>query len=248
MKNFENYFDDARRFANENFYSFDGFDDYDSFDDDYDNFDDYSADGGGQAPTSQPYIVNVENTNTASNISNVTILGAYSALATSAPAYGNTTTAGISITMGISNISYVEFLYQTMNKPYTVGLSYLTASGTNADAQVLATLTVTQKDVNGNIASKVLTPTIDPYQYQTSKIAFKYEYRVDGFTYITLATVYAATTATLYLYPSETVSTSRALAGRQAVQNYANPQVTRGNTIKLQAPKGRGMGMRRMGR
>jgi hypothetical protein len=103
--------------------------------------------------------------------------------------------------------------------------------------------------VNGNIASKVLTPTIDPYQFQSTKIAFKYEYRVDGFTYITLATVFANTTATLYLYPSETVSTSRALAGRQAVQNYGNPQVTRGNTIKIQAPKGgRGMGMRRMGR
>jgi hypothetical protein len=128
----------------------------------------------------------------------------------------------------------------------------LTASGssTGSAAQVLATLTVTQKDVNGNIASKVLTPTIDPYQFQTTKIAFKYEYRVDGFTYITLATVYAATTATLYLYPSETVSTSRALAGRQAVQNYGNPQVTRGNQITLKAPKGgnRGGMMRRMGR
>ena len=232
-RKFNNYFEDARTMANESFFSFNG--DY-GFDD-YDNFDDFSADGGEVAPTSQPYIINVQNTNTVTNISNVTILGAYSNISQTAPAFGNST--GISITIGIANITYQEFLYQSMNKPFTVGLTYLAGSGTNATSQVLATLTVTQKDVNGNVASKVLTPTVDPYQFQTDKVAFKFNYKVDGFTYMIISVVYAATTAQIYMYPSETVSTSRALSGRKAVQGYGNPKVERGNVIRLAG--GRGM-------
>lgn len=231
---FEKYFDDVREYANNNFHSFDGafeFSDEDYGFSDYDNAD--SLGGTVSAPTSQPYIVNVQNT-TGASISNVTILGAYSFIGTTAPAYSNT--AGISISMGISNITYSEFLYQSMNKPFTVGLTYLSGSGTNNTAQVLETLTITQKDVNGNVATKVLVPTIDPYQYQTDKVAFKFEYRVDGFTSMTISSVLANTTAKIYFYPSETVAVSRALAGRKAVQDYGNPKVVNGNVITLRQP------------
>jgi hypothetical protein len=234
---FEKYFDEVRDYANNNFHSFDGNFEF-SDDGDY-GFSDYEdADGLGgtvDAPTSQPYIVNVANTNTASAISNVTILGAYTFIGTAAPQYGNTTTFGISISMGIANITYQEFLYQSMNKPFTVGLTYLSSANS---AQVLETLTITQKDVNGNVASKVLTPTIDPYQYQNDKVAFKFEYRIDGFTNMVISSVLAGKTLKLYFYPSETVATSRALAGRRAVQNYGNPRVVNGNTIRIQPPRG----------
>ena len=234
---FEKYFDEVRDYANNNFHSFDGA--FEFSDEDY-GFSDYSnADGLGgttDAPTSQPYILNIQNT-TASNISNVTILGAYSFIGTGAPGYGNT--AGISIAMGIANITYTEFLYQSMNKPFTVGLTYM--SSANA-SQVLETMSITQKDVNGNVATKVLTPTIDPYQYQNDKVAFKFEYRIDGFTNIVISRILASATLTLYFYPSETVAISRALAGRKAVQDYNNPRVVNGNVITLRQPRGpRGM-------
>ncbi len=234
---FEKYFDEVRNFANNNFNSFDGT--FEFADEDY-GFSDYdAADGVGgtmDAPTSQPYIVNVRNTNTTTAISNVTILGAYSFIGTTAPAYGNTT--GISITMGIANITYTEFLYQSMNKPFTVGLTYLQSGDAS---QVLETITVTQKDVNGNVASKVLTPTIDPYQYQTDKVAFKFEYRIDGFTNLVISSILAAATLKIYFYPSETVAISRALAGRKAVQDYGNPRVVNGNVITLRKPSRRMM-------
>ena len=226
------YFEDVNEFANQNFHSFDGnfeFADED-FGFDYES-DGYSADGGGMAnaaPTSQPYIINVQNT-TASAIANVTILGAYTFIGTSSPAYGNT--AGISISMGISNVTYTEFLYQSMNKPFSVGLTYTSSQA--VPAQVLETITVTQKDINGNISSKVLTPTIDPYQFQTDKIAFKFEYRIDGFTNLTISQVLANATMKIYFYPSETVSVSRALAGRAAVQDYGKPSVVRTPKIQL---------------
>lgn len=230
---FEKYFDEVRNFANNNFNSFDGT--FEFSDEDY-GFSDYdAADGLGgsmDAPTSQPYIVNVANTNTTSAIQNVTILGAYSFIGTTAPAYGNT--SGISITMGIANITYTEFLYQSMNKPFTVGLTYLQSA---TSSQVLETITVTQKDVNGNVASKVLTPTIDPYQYQTDKVAFKFEYRIDGFTNLVISSILANATLKIYFYPSETVAISRALAGRKAVQDYGNPRVVNGNVITLRKPR-----------
>lgn len=229
---FEKYFDEVRNFANNNFNSFDGT--FEFSDEDY-GFSDYdSADGVGgtmDAPTSQPYIVNVANT-TASAIQNVTILGAFSFIGTASPAYGNT--SGISITMGIANITYTEFLYQSMNKPFTVGLTYLQSA---TSSQVLETITVTQKDVNGNVASKVLTPTIDPYQFQTDKVAFKFEYRIDGFTNLIISSILATATLKIYFYPSETVSVSRALAGRKAVQDYGNPRVVNGNVITLRKPR-----------
>lgn len=226
---FEKYFNEVSENASNDFLSFDGV--FEFSNDGY-GFSDYNAaDGIGgtiAAPTSQPYIVNIQNTNTSTAISNVTILGAYSNIGQTAPAYGNST--GISITMGIANISYTEFLYQSMNKPFTVGLSYLSSA---TAAQVLETLTITQKDVNGNVASKVMTPTIDPYQYQNDKVAFKFEYRIDGFTNIVISSVLAATTLKIYFYPSETVATSRALAGRRAVQEYGNPRVTGQNVLQV---------------
>ena len=226
---FEKYFNEVRESASNDFLSFDG--QFEFTNDNY-GFSDYdNADGIGgttAAPTSQPYILNVQNTNTSTAINNVTILGAYSNIGQTAPAYGNST--GISITMGISGITYGEFLYQSMNKPFSVGLTYLSSSTAN---QVLETLTITQKDVNGNVATKVLTPTIDPYQFQDNKVAFKFEYRIDGFTNMVISSVLASATLKIYFYPSETVATSRALAGRRAVQEYGNPRVVGQNVLQV---------------
>jgi hypothetical protein len=233
MNGLQKYFSEVENKASRDFNSFDGA--FEFTDDGSYGFSDYdNADGIGgtvAAPTSQPYIVNVKNT-TGADIANVTLLGAYSAIGTAAPGYGNAT--GISISMGIANVTYNEFLWQSQNKPFTVGLTYLSSA---TAAQVLETMTITQKDVNGNVASKVLTPTIDPYQNQTDKVAFKFEYRIDGYTYVTLSSVLAGATLKIYMYPSETVSVSRALAGRQAVQGYGNPRVVAGQTITVRNPR-----------
>ena len=234
MANFNDYFSEAESLANENFFSMDAYD----YDDDFSFVDDeggYSADGGqGSSPTSQPYILNVQNSiTTSAAIANVTILGAYSSLGATAPAYGNA--AGISITMGIANLTYTEFLYQSMNKPFVVGLTYMTSTN---DAQVLETMTLTQKDINGNVSSKVLTPTIDPYQFQGGKIAMKFVYKIDGFTNIVISNVLGKNASgngniKLYFYPSETVSTARSLSGRRAVRGYGNPRVERSNKLSI---------------
>lgn len=242
---FRKYFEDAQDDANENFFNADGWEsEYDDFDGDY-NFEGDSdeefdmAVGRASAPTSQPYIVSIQNTLTATDLP-CTILTAYETLNYSAPNWQNA--AGISITMNISGVTYNQFLYQSMNKPFVVGQTYYQSSNAN---QVLEPITIIQKDVNGNESQKTIVPTIDPYQQQNTMVVIRFQYRIDGFTAIVLSSVLAATTVKVYLYPAETVSTSRTLVGRKAVRGYGDPRIVKGDTLKLSkssiaALKGRG--------
>jgi hypothetical protein len=227
------YFSEAQEEANENFFNADGWDDdYDFADEDYD-FDGYADDefdmavGQASAPTSQPYIVSITNTNTTTAFP-CTILGAYSTLAYSSPNWQNS--SAISITMGIAGVTYQEFLYQSMNKSFVVGQTYYQSSTAN---QVLETLTLIQKDVNGNESQKTLVPTIDPYQQQSTIVVVKFSYKIDGFTAIVLSSVLASAVVKIYFYPSETVSTARTLTGRRAVRGYGNPRLVKSETLKL---------------
>ena len=242
-----NYFIDAQEEVNDEFFNLYGDDnmddDLDFVDDDdfgFDGDDDDAFDmasGRSSAPTSQPYIVNVQNTIAGTSLAGVTILGSYNALANistaagASPRFGNA--VGISISMGISGITYAEFLYQAMNKPFVVGLTYYQASGTNATSQILETLTLIQKDVNGNVSQKTLVPTVDPYQQQTSVLAVKFSYKIDGFTSIVIAQVLAGTTAKLYFYPAETSSVARTLTGRRVVAGYGNPNIVKSEKLQL---------------
>jgi len=242
-----NYYNQAQEDANESFFSYDGYDEDDDFDfvddDDYfegDDDDDFdNAVGGVASPTSQPYIVSVKNTSTATAYP-VTILGAYNTLSNSTPNWQNN--ARISITMGITGITYSEFLYQSMNKPFVTGLTYYQSSTAN---QVLETLTLIQKDVNGNESQKTLVPTIDPYQQQSTIIAIKFSYKIDGFTSVVISSVLASTTIKLYFYPSETASTSRTLTGRRVVRGYGNPHIVKQEKLKLSGRALRVLGGRR---
>tara|TARA_R110000822_G_scaffold47109_4_gene125160 strand:- start:12109 stop:12951 length:843 start_codon:yes stop_codon:yes gene_type:complete len=267
-----NYFVEAQEEINNEFFNYDGDDDYgddyDSYDGDedemmddedygdFDGDDDDSFDmatGGNSAPTSQPYIVNVRNSLTGS-MPAVTILGSYNALANIgsttptaspgiSPTFGNP--LGTSITMGISGISYAEFLYQAMNKPFVVGLTYYQASGTLAGSQILETLTLIQKDVNGNVSQKTLVPTVDPYQQQTTVVAIKFSYKIDGFTSIVVANVLGSTTAKLYFYPAETSSVARTLTGRKVVAGYGNPNIVKSEKLQLSSRSLRALAGRR---
>jgi hypothetical protein len=121
-------------------------------------------------------------------------------------------------------------LYQFMQNPFSVGLTYIQSATSN---QVLETLTLNTRDANGNSASKALVPTIDPYQQQSDIVAMKYPYRIDGFTKITLRQVLANATVKLYFYPSDNINLARGLAGRAVSRQYGNPGVVRTQSIAL---------------
>jgi hypothetical protein len=170
----------------------------------------------------------VKNTSTVSDIAGVTVLGAFSNLGSAAPTYNNP--AGISISMGISGITYTEFLYQSMQKPFVVGLTYLQSGSAN---QVLETLTLIAKDVNGNVSQKTLVPTIDPYQQQNAIVQIKFNYKIDGFTSIVISNVLAGATAKLYFYPADVFNSARVLTGQRSVAAYGNPGIVKQDKVVL---------------
>ena len=119
-----------------------------------------------------------------------------------------------------------------MNNPFSVGLTYIQSTTSN---QVLETIQVDTRDANGNEAKKTFVPTIDPYQQQSTVVAMKFPYRVDGFTKLTIRNILANASVKLQLYPSDNINLARALAGSAVSKQFGNPKVTGGQTIQLKA-------------
>jgi len=205
---------------------------YDEWDDSFDfggSEETYlNANGNGDASTSQPYIISLYNSSTADTPS-VEVGAAFSNITTATGTVGNT--ANIEYDMGISGITYLEFLWQTTSKPFVVGLTYLQCD--SSPTAVLATIVVKVVDTNGNQQQKTLVPTIDPYQNQNDITVLKHTYKFDGFTSLTISSIPTTKTLKLYLFPSETVSPGRALTGNNIARGYGNPNVVRQDKIVL---------------
>ena len=226
------YLADAQRSAHEGFVNADGF-----FDDDLSftaGEDFMSANGGdspmsAMAPTSQPYIITV--TNTGSAVSNFDILGAYEYInSANFNTSGNYVTGALTISSSIPNVTYQQALNQFMIQPFSVGLTYIQSS---SQTQLLQTLSVQTKDANGNLAQKPLIPTIDPYQQQSTVLAMRYGYRIDGYTKIIINSILASTTVNFYLYPSDNINLARGLAGKAVSRDFASPGIVRSQPVKL---------------
>src|SRR5210317_740075 len=151
MSNIRQYLAEAQNAAHESFSSADGFMDDVSFTGD--EFFNANGVGAPAAPTSQPYIITVTSTSGAA-VSDFEVLGSYENINNSGfTAGGNLVIGSITISSGISNITYREMLYQFMQNPFSVGLTYLQSATAN---QVLETLAVNTRDANGNEAQKTL--------------------------------------------------------------------------------------------
>ena len=230
MENLNHYFSDAEENISNEFMSANG--EYSDWDDAFDfggSEEEYlNAMGSADASSSQPYIISLYNSS-AADLSNVEIGGAYNNITTTVGTKANT--EGIAYTMGISGVTYLEFLWQSSSKPFVVGLTYLQSDG--GSAAVLETITVKVVDSNGNQQQKTLVPTIDPYQNQTDITVLKHTYKWDGFTTLTVNKIATTRTLKVYLYPSETVSQGRALTGNSIARGYGNPNVVRQDKIVL---------------
>jgi hypothetical protein len=230
MENLNHYFSDAEENISNEFMSANG--EYSDWDDAFDfggSEEEYlNAMGSADASSSQPYIISLYNSS-AADLSNVEVGGAYNNITTTVGTKANT--LGIEYTMGISGVTYLEFLWQSSSKPFVVGLTYLQSDG--GSAAVLETITVKVVDSNGNQQQKTLVPTIDPYQNQTDITVLKHTYKWDGFTTLTVNKIATTRTLKVYLYPSETVSQGRALTGNSIARGYGNPNVVRQDKIVL---------------
>lgn len=236
MSYIKKYLNDARNFASESYMNADGF-----IDDDLQftaGEDFFNAEGGAMAssapmgvssaPTSQPYIITVSNAS-ATSVNSFDVLGSYQYLQSAGFSNGTLTISGVTISSAIANVTYQQFLYQTMNNPYTVGLTYIQAN--NVNAQVTQVINLNTQDANGNQAVKPLVPTIDPYQFQSGIIALKQSYRIDGYTKLTIASVLPNSVFQLFFYPADNINLARGLSGRPVSRQFANPKVIKDQTV-----------------
>ncbi len=228
-----NYFADASKDANERFYNADGF--YSELGTEY-NEESFPAEGNannggvnsmnGRTPTSQPYVIKVENTGDVA-IANVKVLGKYKNLI-DVTNFNNPT--AIQITSGVPNVTYSQMLQQFADQPFVSGLTYIQSSNAN---QVLELVTIRHQDANGNLTDYTMIPRLDPYQEQSGVIPVGFNYRVNGYTEFTVASVAANTVVTIDLYPRDKVDPSMLTVGRSQKRMYSNPDIVRAQPISV---------------
>jgi hypothetical protein len=183
-----------------------------------------SATGGqGQTPQSQPYIITISNAS-ATAVANFDVLGAYTYINSTGFSNGSLTLSGVTISSAISNVNYQQFLYQSMNQPFSVGLTYI-ESVSGSSSQITQTFTLNTQDANGNQMLRTVVPTIDPYQQQSTIVAVKQLYAIDGFTKITFTTVAASVVFRLHFYPAINVNLASGLSGNPVTQAFSSPNL-----------------------
>lgn len=233
MDSIQRYLNEARSKAHQNYNSADGFmDDLSFTGDDFFQAQGNTANvGGGSAPTSQPYIITITSTS-GSAVSNFEVLGSYEYVqSANFQANGDYVDGSITVSSGISGVTYRQMLNQFATTPFSVGLTYIQSATAN---QVLETISVNTRDANGNEAQKTFVPTIDPYQQQSTVVAMRYGYKIDGYTKLIIRQILANATVKLYLYPSDNINLARGLSNSNVARGFANPQIVKAQTIKLQ--------------
>lgn len=230
MSNVRNYIEKARMNANENYAGFAGQPRFANATGQALNVHNapstMRADGGGgqnAAPQSQPYIITISNAS-ASAVSSFDVLGAYSYLNNAGFSNGNLTVSGVTISSAISNVNYQQFLYQSMNQPFSVGLTYIESVSGSA-SQITQPITLNTQDANGNQLLRTIVPTIDPYQQQTTIVAVRQLYSIDGFTKLTFSSILASVVFRVHFYPSTNINLAAGLQGTAVTQQYANPNI-----------------------
>lgn len=260
MSNVKKYLSMAQSRVNENYLGVDGFVDDANFAGEG-MFEYADAMMPASAPTSQPYIIKV--TGGAANTTSTTfeVLNAYQyinaiptttglvqqsngatiyygfSLTGDLVAYNSTSTFTTATTLftissQVSGVTYRQFLYQSMNNPFNVGLTYVKDTNSGNDAS--SPFSLTTKDASGNIATRNMTNVVDPYQFQTTVIANRYAYAIDGYTGLIFSQLTGTTNSIfIYFYPSDNINSARALVGRPVSRGYANPQVIKSQPIKI---------------
>lgn len=172
--------------------------------------------------TSQPYILNVENT-TDKPINDVVLFFGNSQNESKYTKDGSYVESGLVISSGIPNVTYRQIVNNFIDNNFAVSLTYIQSLNAN---QVLEKFTFKYQDSNGNFFGKVIVPTIDPYQQQTNIIAVKSNYYLDGNSSIILHKIHPKTTLRIYIYPEIKMHSSKINA-----KYYTNEDIS----MKLQA-------------
>lgn len=184
------------------------------------------------ARKSQAYVINIVNAS-ATQISNFDIFGAYEYLNSGIGVWsgGSLTISGVTISSGISNVTYQFLLNQSTFSPFSAGRTQISVNS-GSSSQLIQPITVNTKDANGNAAQLAILPVVSPFQQQTNTVVVDSMFRIDGGTKLTM-TILASVSFQLYIYPQDNINIARGLSGQSVAATYANPQLGKAGTVQV---------------
>lgn len=191
---------------------------------------DWNADwnaNGGDAPTSQPYIVTLENS-TGADVNNVNFLHPASALRNGAVNFG--IPAGIVPTYGISGLSYEDFLATIQTQAVKIGTTEIQSANST---QLLETIKIEVNNAMGSGSYSTFNPRISPYQQQNSVVIMPDKFILSNFTKLTINKIAKNTVVTFRFYPMAVTSSVSGLTGKETNQ-YSKPNFTAGAPVITQ--------------
>ncbi len=144
----------------------------------------------------------------------------------------NSTQAGVTFSYGASSITYPQFLssISSGSGTFEAGLVRIIASNTSstvANQQVLTTITITSKGLDGSLFQKPIYPSLPGVQYIQNQVDIPYTFMVDGLTSFLISTVYASTTLTIRFYPSKKVNPFKQLQQGIGTTKFTNPGINK---------------------
>lgn len=128
----------------------------------------------------------------------------------------------IAVTSAIPGVTYQEWLAQTESRPFRVGRTEIISATSN---QLNESFALTHRNASGEAQSEALSPDMDPYQRQTDRIRFDYDYLFDGFSRVRIGRVLPTATIYLKIWPSAIYSATQELAGNGDVELFTMPKV-----------------------
>jgi hypothetical protein len=146
---------------------------------------------------SMPYIINIENT-TDNELQDISLFFGNNQTDLDFNSDGNYEKNGIIISSVIPNVTYRYIVKNFITNKTNIGLTYIACENKN---QILQNYSVKTQEANGNYFVKVIRPTIDPYQNQTTILSDKEKFTLDGNTEIILHKIKSKTVVKMYFYP-----------------------------------------------
>lgn len=147
--------------------------------------------------TSQPYIVNIENT-TDKIIENVSLFFGNSQNELAFNSKGSYVENGLIISSGLPNVTYNHIVKNFITNKCNIALTYIQCEN---EEQILEIIRVKTQSANGNLCSIDIVPVIEDLQIHKNIVAIKRNYILDGDTAIVIRNVYPKTIVKMYFYP-----------------------------------------------
>jgi hypothetical protein len=177
-----------------------------------------AAFGANKRPLSQPVILTISNSlDTA--VSNFDVLGAYTNIDNACFKNGSLSISGVTISSDITDMSYQQFLYQCMQQPFCVGITFIECVS-GSPSQIIQNFKLTTQDTNGNQLVRNIEPIIDPYQQQSTIVAVKKSFSIDAFTKLTFSTINAFAVFRIHFYPSTLINLASGLQGASLTKRF----------------------------